>query len=164
MTQTRRNNELTLIIGDLGDGGAQRVVTTLANYWARNGRHIAVITLADPITDYFTLDPRVDRLTSGGIVASQSIFAALLASFARLGSLRTKLREARSPTAMAFVGATNVLTIFAAAGLGMRVVISERNDPARQSLGPIWNGLRPLGLSFCLAYHRQQPVGTDLPF
>ena len=142
MNQSPRNNELTLIIGDLADGGAQRVVTTLANYWARKGRRIAVITLADPTTDYFALDPRVDRLTSGGIGASQSISAALLASFARLRSLRKKLREARSPTAMAFVGATNVLTILAAAGLGMRVVISERNDPARQSLGPIWNGLR----------------------
>ena len=148
MNQSPRNNELTLIIGDLADGGAQRVVTTLANYWARKGRRIAVITLADPTTDYFALDPRVDRLTSGGIGASQSISAALLASFARLRSLRKKLREARSPTAMAFVGATNVLTILAAAGLGMRVVISERNDPARQSLGPIWNGLRRLVYPF----------------
>ena len=43
---------------------------------------------------------------------------------------------------ISFLGATNVLTILATRGTGVRVVVSERNDPSRQSLGKLWNILR----------------------
>jgi glycosyltransferase involved in cell wall biosynthesis len=44
---------------------------------------------------------------------------------------------------IAFIGETNLLTLCASMGLGKRVVISERNDPARQCLPFPWGGLRP---------------------
>ena len=58
--------DVALVISDLGSGGAQRVATTLANAWARQGRRVAVLTLAAPETDFFFLDPAVARHHLGG--------------------------------------------------------------------------------------------------
>ena len=42
------------------------------------------------------------------------------------------------------IAGTNVLTLLATRGLGLRVVVSERNDPRRQSIGLVWDLLRRL--------------------
>ncbi|MDX1532449.1 MAG: hypothetical protein R3362_13040, partial [Rhodothermales bacterium] len=57
-------------------------------------------------------------------------------------TLRRVLRAEGAPVVMAFIGKTNVVTVLACLGLGRRVVISERNDPARQKLAGLWDGLR----------------------
>ena len=144
MTTPPRKNDLAIVISDLSSGGAQRVVATLANHWASLGRSIAVVTLADPDLDYFTLDQRIVRLVAGEAGSSHSVLGAIIGNIRRILALRRTLRQVNAPTVVAFVGATNVLTIMAAAGLGIRVLISERNDPARQSLGRMWNFLRRL--------------------
>lgn len=43
---------------------------------------------------------------------------------------------------VSFIAPTNILCVLAARGLGARVIISERNDPARQSFGRVWDALR----------------------
>jgi GalNAc-alpha-(1->4)-GalNAc-alpha-(1->3)-diNAcBac-PP-undecaprenol alpha-1,4-N-acetyl-D-galactosaminyltransferase len=58
--------------------------------------------------------------------------------------LRAAIRASGASTVLSFVGSTNVLAVLASLGLGKRVIISERNDPARQSLGRIWDRLRHL--------------------
>jgi glycosyltransferase involved in cell wall biosynthesis len=60
----------------------------------------------------------------------------------RVLEIRVLLQRTPSPVILAFLGATNIMTVLAALGLGRRVVISERNDPARQALDPPWERLR----------------------
>jgi len=61
----------------------------------------------------------------------------------RVRRLRRRFLELRPPIIISFLGATNIQTLLAARGLDLRVVISERNDPALQSLDPPWEKLRP---------------------
>ena len=56
--------------------------------------------------------------------------------------LRSVLRATDSPVVVSFLGATNVSTVLATIGSGRRVVVCERNDPARQVLNPHWEALR----------------------
>jgi glycosyltransferase involved in cell wall biosynthesis len=49
---------------------------------------------------------------------------------------------------ISFIGVTNILTIIAASFLNAKIVISERNDPSRQSLGLVWNILRKITYPF----------------
>ncbi|MFQ6016728.1 MAG: glycosyltransferase family 4 protein [Kiloniellaceae bacterium] len=137
-------HDLTLVISDLSSGGAQRVLTALANAWVERGLRLCVVTLGAPQTNFFRLDARITRLAIGGIGASNSALAAVRANLGRIAALRRALRQAGAPTVVAFIGVVNILTVFAAAGLGMRVIICERNDPRRQSLGPVWDALRRL--------------------
>ena len=136
--------DVALVIGDLGSGGAQRVVTTLANAWAGEGRRVAVLTLAAPETDFYFVDPAVARRHIGGIGDTRGLVAKLGANLRRVSALRRALSTASPKVVVSFIAPTNVLLILAATGLGLRVVISERNDPARQSFGWAWDALRRL--------------------
>lgn len=62
----------------------------------------------------------------------------------RATALRSLLRQLEPDVVLSFLGATNIITIAAAKGLPTRVVISERNDPAKQQLDEPWQGLRPI--------------------
>ena len=68
----------------------------------------------------------------------------LRASFWRVKTLRTLLKRLRPDAVLSFLGATNIITVAASKGLPSRIVISERNDPARQKLDKPWQDLRPI--------------------
>ena len=136
--------DVALVISALEAGGAQRVVSLLANSWADTATKVGVITFAEEHHDFHALDPRVPRRVLGLFLPSQSWREVLRLNFQRIRELRKALRRLKPKTVISFVGATNILTIIASTGLGIRVVISERNDPARQSLGGPWDALRKL--------------------
>lgn len=132
------------MIESFGGGGAQHVASALANHWVADGVPVTAITFSDPQSDVFKPDPRVHRIVVEGRGASANALAGLLSNLARIRNLRAAIRASGAETVLSFVGSMNVLAILASAGLGKRVIISERNDPARQSLGRIWDGLRRL--------------------
>ncbi len=132
-----------LIISDLGSGGAQRVLVVLAEAWHKRGRRVAVVTWADSDAgDFFALPAAITRVSIGSSAHSRSPLGGLAANIARVLRLRWALRRLDAPVAVAFVAHSAVLTVLAAFGLGIRVVASERNDPDRQSFGPLWDALR----------------------
>ncbi len=136
------SRHVAIVIESLGGGGAQHVATTLANAWVAQGMSVTIITFQSAETDKFQLDQRIHRVVIGGMGDSLNTLIALIANVARLIRLRAALRQSGADLILGFVGSTNILTILASLGLGRRVVISERNDPERQSLGRCWNLLR----------------------
>ena len=134
--------DIALVISDLGSGGAQRVVSTLANEWVRNGLRICVVTLGNTQQDFFDLDGRVRRLAVGGIGVAPTIGGRVLANLQRIKNLRSALKEVKAPIVVSFVLPMNILTLLAGFGLKCRIVVSERNDPRRQYLGWHWNIFR----------------------
>lgn len=133
---------LTFVISDLESGGAQRVLTTLANYWAENGRKIYIITFSDKCHDFYSLDDNIERIVLGGSTKSNGIIQAIFSNIFRIHKLRSSIKNINSNAVIGFIGSTNILLILASIGLSQRVIISERNDPTRQSLGNVWNRLR----------------------
>ncbi len=135
--------DIAFVIADLGSGGSQRVVTTLANAWAQLGRKVGIVTFAGREADFFRLDPSVARWTIGGAdSANMGLPRRLLANFSRLRALRRVLRAAQPKSVVSFILPTNVLTVLATVGMPNRIILSERNDPKRQLLGHHWNLLR----------------------
>jgi GalNAc-alpha-(1->4)-GalNAc-alpha-(1->3)-diNAcBac-PP-undecaprenol alpha-1,4-N-acetyl-D-galactosaminyltransferase len=134
--------DIALVIGDLGNGGTQRVFATLSNLWVEDGRKVCVITQSDPSSDFHRLDPRVRRLVFGRIEDSSGLLGGLFSNIARLFSLRRALRKADAGVTVAAVPPTAILAIVAGIGLRTRIVVAERNDPARQSFGRYWDFLR----------------------
>jgi GalNAc-alpha-(1->4)-GalNAc-alpha-(1->3)-diNAcBac-PP-undecaprenol alpha-1,4-N-acetyl-D-galactosaminyltransferase len=140
MSRVRRS--IAIVIESLGGGGAQHVATTLANAWCAADVTVTVITLKDRTFDAFALEGGISRIVIGHDKPSSSLAAAIGGNVRRLLALRRAVKASAADTLVSFVGATNILTVLAAFGLGKRVVISERNDPALQSLGRIWDILR----------------------
>ncbi len=135
-------NDIVLVIGDLGNGGTQRVFATLANFWAKQGRKVCVITQSGPETDFHRLEPEIQRFVFGNLADSNGVFTGMFSNIVRIFSLRRALRLANAEVAIAAVPPTAVLTVLAGIGLKTRIVVSERNDPARQSYGRYWDFLR----------------------
>jgi len=134
--------DLALVISDLGAGGAQRVLVTLANEWSRAGRDVVVVTLSSPESDFFKLSEAVTRRSLDILGETSGFLGGIRANIRRVFVLRRCLIDLRPESVLGFIAATNVLLILATIGLKARVIISERNDPAKQSLGRIWGRLR----------------------
>jgi GalNAc-alpha-(1->4)-GalNAc-alpha-(1->3)-diNAcBac-PP-undecaprenol alpha-1,4-N-acetyl-D-galactosaminyltransferase len=135
---------VSIVIESLGGGGAQNVVSAVANAWCKAGRIVHVITFSAPDSDRFALDPAIHRTVIGGVGEAKSLLQAILANIRRLVRLRKAIKATGTEVVLGMVGTTNILSVLAARGLGRRIIISERNDPRRQSLGKIWDMLRRL--------------------
>ena len=138
--------KVALVIASLGSGGAERVMTVLANYWAARGDEVTLITLETTDRDAYAVDSRVRRVALGLIADSSGLAGALANNRRRIVALRRAIRDSGALTVLGFGDLTNVLVIIATAGLPLRRVVSERTDPARHEIGRTWRLLR------CLTY------------
>ncbi len=136
--------DIALVISKLDCGGTQRVLSTLADYWVTKEKKITVITFADRDKDFFSVSPIARRIVVGNMVESRTVLQGLIANVRRIISLRKAIRDANAKVVIGFLSRTNILVILASWGLGSRIAVSERNDPARQSIGWPWNLLRRL--------------------
>lgn len=139
-----RSADIALVISDLGDGGAQRVLIQLAANWLSLGRRVTIVTQAGPEDDFFKVPDGALRLVAGGLGSSPTLIQRFFANLRRIMLLRSAIRKADAPVLVSFVGRTIVTSILACVGLQVRLIISERNDPTRQSLGRVWDVLRRL--------------------
>ena len=133
---------ITLVISTFTAGGAERVMTVMANYWAERGEDVTVITISSQSNDWYQLHPRVKRVGLDVLSQSAHLGQAVRANVLRIPRLRSSLRQACPDVVVSFLGTTNVLTLMASWGLGIPVVVSERNDPREYSIGWVWSLLR----------------------
>jgi GalNAc-alpha-(1->4)-GalNAc-alpha-(1->3)-diNAcBac-PP-undecaprenol alpha-1,4-N-acetyl-D-galactosaminyltransferase len=134
--------KIAIVISDMGGGGAQRVASRLIGHWSEQGRDLTLITQAGPDSDFYDLPGGVRRIVIGGLGASSSKLAGLARNVARILALRRAIRDSGASVVVAFIGRMAVMAVLACRGLPVKVVISERNDPARQSIGFPWDLLR----------------------
>ena len=134
-------SRLTLVISSLLGGGAERVLTILANGWVNRGTPVTLVTLDDR-APFYALDFRVARqpLAVAGISANS--LAAIWNNLRRVRVLRLAIRASRPDAVVSFGDVTNVLTLLATRGLGIPVVVSERSDPALCPIGYVFGILR----------------------
>jgi GalNAc-alpha-(1->4)-GalNAc-alpha-(1->3)-diNAcBac-PP-undecaprenol alpha-1,4-N-acetyl-D-galactosaminyltransferase len=134
---------LTLIIPSLGCGGAERVMTIMANYWARRRWEITLLTLCDRSTrPFYELDAGVRYEALGLMNDSGGILEAARNNIKRIYTLRRAVRRSNPDAVISFLDTTNVLTLLATRGLGIPVIVSERIDPASNAIGKAWKHLR----------------------
>jgi GalNAc-alpha-(1->4)-GalNAc-alpha-(1->3)-diNAcBac-PP-undecaprenol alpha-1,4-N-acetyl-D-galactosaminyltransferase len=140
---------IVLVIYSLGRGGAQRILTELANHWTNAGHDVVLITFApDPPNIYF-LNHNVERICLPIAGTSANALQAILRNILALRMLRNAFLRQRPEVVLSFMTRANVLTLFAARGLGLRTIISERTDPRKAAVPLIWRLLRRM--SYALA-------------
>ena len=130
---------LLLVTGTLECGGAERQLVDMANYWAGRGVDVSLATWSGPhIRDFYRLDRRIRRVhldvTPGG---------RLRGNLGRILKLRHLMRNTAPDATLSFLTRSNVPTILAGIGLPLRIVISERVQPAHETdLQFAWRILR----------------------
>jgi glycosyltransferase involved in cell wall biosynthesis len=118
------NDKLAIVITGMSFGGAERVTAYLANYFVSCGKEISLISLTKTEPAY-PLSPAVRyiQLQSSGQKNPLVRYAALIRQ------IRRTIREIQPNLVLGMMSYSGSLTAFACAGLGIPVLLSERNDP-----------------------------------
>ena len=134
---------ITLVIYSLRGGGAERVMSIMANHWAERGWKVTLLTYDDGVEPpAYGLNAAVDHRHLGIEGASSGVMQAVRSNWKRLLVLRRAIRESAPDAVVSFLDVANVRTILATFGLDVPVVVSERTDPARHRIGAVWRTLR----------------------
>lgn len=132
---------VTLVISSLGGGGAERVMTAMANHWASQGREVTLITYS-PSEDFYKLSTAVTRVRLNLLAPTRSLLHAGLKFVWRWWSLRRAIQASKPDVVLSFMDKTNVLTLLACAGLRLRVAVAERTNPVHYTIPRTWSRLR----------------------
>ncbi len=133
---------LTMVISSLSPGGAERIMSVMANYWEEKGLEVTLITLDSRCSDFYFLRPGVGRIALGAMGDSRGPARALMNNAVRIRKLRRAIVSSGPDFVISFMEKTNVLTLLATRGLDLKVIVSERIDPSRQETGQVWSRLR----------------------
>lgn len=124
-------------------GGTERVLAALAKAWAQNGHNVRIVETDGAACEPFYRIPdniRRVRLDLGG--ASHGRGAAIINNIRRIVSLRRVLRNDDTDVVISFLTEQNIVTILAALGTSLPVIVSERTDPYTARKPFVWRALR----------------------
>ena len=130
------------VIADMECGGAQQVVSKLLDGMLTKNFNLGLVTLSDPVSDFFQVNHMIERYSLRLVNQTSGIIGKFGSNLIRIYRIREAMKAFKPDIVVSFIAPTNCLTILASAGLNVRVVISERNDPRMQSFGWIWDRLR----------------------
>lgn len=135
--------KICLLCATFGCGGAERVLSLMANHWVAKGYDITLMTFeAQENTPFFKLHESV-RLKKLGLTGhSNNILQALQNNAGRIAALRRNLKALSPDVLISFGDQTNVVAILASIKLDFPVIVSERIHPFYHDIGKLWNLLR----------------------
>lgn len=115
--------KVTFIIGSLQSGGAERVLTTLANHWVQKGWDITILTFSSA-KSFYELDSRVKRVS---LLSNYKSSYSALQNLYTLYGLRTIIKKEKSDIFISFITLMNLFVLISTLGLKVPLIISERN-------------------------------------
>lgn len=113
-------------------GGAEKVISMLANYYIEKGDDVDIALLLGPEVDYdlFNLSTRiriVDLSKSQGGYLSNALYW--------MRSIRRYVKERKPDRIVSFIGRINALVLTATIGLRIPILVSERSNPKSDGRG-----------------------------
>ena len=136
---------LTLIISSLNSGGAQCVLSNLANHWCSQGHQISLITLDPPeFQPFYFLDSRISIIHLNKNGSGVSSMKRLKAIVDRFFALRKKIQGLMPNVIISFVDIMNVTTLISTLGLKIPIIVAERTHPKYYKLPILYQRLRLL--------------------
>lgn len=143
MSSASRRLNLTLVISDLQAGGAERVMSILANAWAASGHRVRFVvqfgTAATPPFYPLRPDVQVERLDFLGIGQSS---VPKTGKVRQLLAMRRAILDAKPDIVLSFMDTVNVRAMLSTLGTGVPVIVTERTDPHVRALSAVWTFLR----------------------
>ncbi|MGV7221794.1 MAG: glycosyltransferase family 4 protein [Nitrospinales bacterium] len=136
---------LTLIICNLFPGGAERVLSNMANYWAQKGWKISLLLLDEnedhPL--FYELHPevKVKFCKIMGIKRGHPLYGSEK-YLKRLWLLRREIKKCEPQLVISFLDKVNLLVLLSTFGLKFPVIVSERNHPKYFKISKSLNLLR----------------------
>lgn len=122
---------IAFFIGSMGRGGAERVISILANEYATKGWDVDILMLLANRVEY-ELHPQVKVIS---LVGKSSNYAMNALSW--LTNIRKYIKSNKPDRVVSFVGRVNAVVLTATIGLKVPIIVSERNDPKHDGRGKL---------------------------
>ena len=131
--------KVTLVIYGLGGGGAERVMSIVANYWVDRGWDVTLILLVPPTKPpFYPLDARIKLKPLGVAGNSANVLAAIGNTWQRISVLRREIIASKPDVVISFMNSVNVYTIAACAMLNIPTIVSEHIYPGANDANKVW--------------------------
>ncbi len=137
-------SKLAFVVADMAGGGAQRVISILANHWAEKGHVVTIYTLDDSATSHFELRSPIELKPLSLMQPSSRITEKVVNNSRRIKRLRNALVASNPDRVISFCDGTNVLVSAALLGTSLRLVVSDRVFPTRAETKLVWLAARKL--------------------
>jgi len=146
MRKIKEKQRIAFVIPSLGAGGAERVVSTLANALIKD-YEVYIITFIEVIP-FYQLQKEVQLLHCVDKIApSKNIFSALKNNYFLLKNINAIVQKEKIQLIVGFLTSANVLSVLAAKKNRIPSIISERINPSMTRTAFIWKFLRKLTYS-----------------
>jgi GalNAc-alpha-(1->4)-GalNAc-alpha-(1->3)-diNAcBac-PP-undecaprenol alpha-1,4-N-acetyl-D-galactosaminyltransferase len=133
--------KVTLAIYGLSwSGGAERVMSIIANYWASQGWDITLLVLADT-SSFYPLDPRIKVEFLNIAKVSTNIPSALINTWRRIAILRQRIIASQPEVVISFMNTINVYSILACWNLPIPTIVCEHIYPGFSDANKIWQSM-----------------------
>lgn len=133
---------VAFVIGTMSGGGAERVISVLANWFSKQDYKVSVITIIDDNISYelnrnikYYPNKKKNRGKINRIV-NRYIFT------------RNRLKDIKPDIIVSFTTEVNIYVLLASIGLNIKTIISERNDPIKDPPSKITRLIRKLVYRF----------------
>jgi glycosyltransferase involved in cell wall biosynthesis len=134
---------ITLVIGSLGPGGAERNLLRLAEALVRRGHIVSVMTLNSDLKDFYVLPESIARSQPFPDATMSPRWFDVRAQLRKRNALRGSLVNTAPDLVISFVDTCNIEVLLAIGfGSGIPVIVSERNDWRHHPLNLRWRVLR----------------------
>ena len=122
-------------INSLGKGGAERVVSLLANEFVKDGVDVVIATEWYSEEEY-DLESKVRRVHAG-LSKAQEDSSRVAKQWFRIANLRKVLVDEKPDVLLSFCVKANYRAMMAVTGLRIPVIVSVRNDPKIDYVGKV---------------------------
>lgn len=158
---------VTLINHSMALGGAERVMSILANTWAQKGWEITLLTFSnDQDICCYPLDSQVFYHRLNLCQDSSSLLESIKNTKNRIFKLRREIVRSQPDVVISFMTSINILVLLATRGLKFPVIVSERNFAGASGLDhPLWRLIK--SFAYRLADRivvQTQRAASHLPF
>ncbi len=134
---------IALLIPTLNAGGAEKVITNMANYWSIAGNEVFLITF-DSLEndDFFALNPNVKRIKIKSKYILKNSFGTIIFWVLTAYSISKILKKHEIKKMISFLVPANFINIFSNFFYKHKVIIAERNNPEIYKLTKIGEKIR----------------------
>ena len=129
----KKLNKILIHINSLGKGGAERVASMLASYFALDGIETVVATTWQEEEEHEVHE--AVRRVHAGLSEKEESYGRIRKLWLRTANLRKVVKKERPDLILSFCVKANYRAIQAALGTGIPVVVSVRNDPKVDYVG-----------------------------
>lgn len=120
--------KLLFFNSSLGSGGAERVLSTLANTFAnKEGYEVSIATYNDAVEDFYPIDQKIKRIRFGSAVGTNKI-TKLFKRIQKLYRIRQIIQQEKPDVVLPLIIYTNIEVAIASIGLGTKVMVAEHNN------------------------------------